>query len=372
MRRRTFLTSAAAVLAVTALSSALPTEVDAARSPRTGAADLFVVGTDQDMGLAPPSLHRVSPTGQVLWSEDLEGLDEPLFLGFHSADRNIAEDAFYLYVSTAGTNLLDGMGQLRRYDGRGQLTWAIGVEGIGSEVTVSADPVHGGAFVATSAGISRIDKRGAVLWGPSDFGLGVDAGHWGVAVDTSDGSAWVTAHGADDVLRVLPDGTVVSETSLPEPSVPMFSPLDHGVYVGSGDYGRDTYKLSRRGRIDWVRQSFPSSYTYGRAVNPVDGSLYITSGWDARVGRLGRDGRILADVYLNGGWGGVANQGLAASLDGRYLYTGNSVDVLGIDSYSLSWSSMTLRWHWDPQWYAPTDNVYSPFYRPFVGMPRVP
>ena len=48
------------------------------------------------------------------------------------------------------------------------------------------------------------------------------------------------------------------------------------------------------------------------------------------------------------------------------------VEQLGVDSYSLSWSSMTRRWHVDPEWYEQTGDVYSPLYRPFVGMPRVP
>ena len=60
------------------------------------------------------------------------------------------------------------------------------------------------------------------------------------------------------------------------------------------------------------------------------------------------------------------------SADGRSLYTANSASEVGIDSYSVSSDHLTLRWHFDPGWYEMSTDAYAPYYRPFVGMPRVP
>jgi DNA-binding beta-propeller fold protein YncE len=259
---------------------------------------------------------------------------------------------------------------LQRYDARGELNWSIGIEGLGSDVMVSADPVGGGAWVSTSAGITRVDKRGTVLWGPVDFGG--TAGPWGVAVDTSDGSAFATAYAGDRVFKVEPTGDVRWQIELDEPGAPMFSPLDHGAYIGTHDYWHDTVKLSRSGRVEWVKNVPPSPYTYGRAVNPVDGSLYVVSGWASYLVNVSRTGRVMADVYLGNEWGPLANQGIEVSLDGRSLYTANSASEVGIDSYSVSSDHLTSRWHFDPGWYETSTDAYAPYYRPFVGMPRVP
>lgn len=372
---RPLIAVAALLLAGTAAAAVgvlRPEGAGAARTPRTGAADIFVFSTEQELGDEPSRISRLSPAGELRWSRPVGGVDGTVFLGYHGADRNVTEDALYIYVSTYDRHLVDGKGQLQRYDARGELNWSIGIEGLGSDVTVSADPVGGGAWVATSAGITRVDKRGTVLWGPVDFGLAGPAGQWGVAVDTSDGSAFVTAYQGDRVIKVEPDADVRWSVELDAPTAPMFSPLDHGAYVGTQDYGHDTVKLSRSGRVEWVKNVPPSPYTYGRAVNPVDGSLYVMSGWSSYLVQVSRTGRTMADIFLGNEWGPLANQGLEVSLDGRYLYTANSASEVGIDSNTVSWNHLTTRWHFDPGWYETSTDAYAPYYRPFVGMPRVP
>ncbi|MFM7252684.1 MAG: hypothetical protein ACKO27_06420 [Ilumatobacteraceae bacterium] len=374
-RARPIALLAALVLAGTAAAVASVSRSDdagAARTPRTGASDMFVFSTEQDLGDEPSRVSRVSAAGELRWVRPVGGVDGTVFLGLHSADRNVTEDALYIQVSTYDRHLLDGRGQLQRYDARGEMTWAVGIEGLGSDVMVSADPVGGGAWVSTSAGITRVDKRGAVVWGPLDFGLGSSAGQWGVAVDTSDGSAFATAYAGDRVLKVEPIGDVRWQIELDQPGVPMFSPLDHGAYIGTHSYFHDTVKLSRTGRVEWVKYALPTPYTYGRAVNPVDGSLYIVSGWASYLVQVSRTGRTLADIYISNGWGPIGNQGLEVSLDGRYLYTANSAEELALDANSVSWDHLTRRWRFEPGWYEMTSNAYAPFYRPFVGMPRVP
>lgn len=366
-RRRT------TVLAAAAVACLIPAAVIGAagtNSDRTKASDIIVVGTDQDLMNAPPTITRVTAEGSVIWSRPLRGVDEQVSLGLHGADRNLVEDAFYIWVSTYGTNLVAGKGQLQRYDSKGIHTWTALIDGEDQDVTVSANPVKGGAWVATSIGITRIDRRGATVLRGLTFGL--DPGtYWAVATDTRDGGAFVTNYDHGKVLKIDAGGSVVWSIDLTQATAPMYSPLDGGAYVGSGPYAHDTVKLSSSGDIEWTLADFPSPYTYGRAVSPVDGSLYITSGWDGRIGRVALDGTVLDDVYMNGGWGPVANQGLAASILGDVLYTGDSVEQLGIGARRLDGDTMTELWHLDPGWYSPTDNVYNPVYRPFTGMPRV-
>lgn len=372
-RRRGLLGIGAVTLALAVLAGVLPgrsTDAAGTNSIRTKSSDIFVFGTDQDHMDAPPSITRVSSEGAVIWSRPLRGVDEPVSLGFHGADRNLTEDAFYIWISTYGNNLVGGKGQVQRYDSRGNHTWSALVDGEDQDVTVSANPVKGGAWVATSIGITRLDKRGATVLSGLRFGLDTGS-YWGVATDNRDGGAYVTNYDNGIVLKIDAAGNEIWRVSLGEAYVPMYSPSDGGVYVGSGSYASDTVKLSRLGEVEWVMHDFPSSYTYGRAVSPVDGSLYVTSGWDARIGHVAADGTVLDNVYMNGGWGPVANQGLAASAFDDVLYTGDSVEQLGIGARQLDGDSMTELWHLDPGWYAPDDDVYNPLYRPFTGMPRV-
>lgn len=339
-------------------------------SDRTKSSDIIVFGTDQELMNNPPTITRVTSDGAVVWSRPLRGVDEQVSLGLHGADRNLVEDAFYIWVSTYGTNLVAGKGQLQRYDGKGIHTWSALIDGEDQDVTVSANPVKGGAWVATSIGITRVDRRGATVLSGLTFGL--DSGtYWSVTTDTRDGGAFVTNYDHGKVLKIDASGAVLWVADLTQAGVPMYSPLDGGVYVGSGGYAPDTVKLSSTGAVEWTLTNFPSPYNYGRAVSPVDGSLYITSGWDGRIGHVAPDGTVLDNVYMNGGWGPIANQGLAASILGDVLYTGDSVEALGIGARRLDGDTMTQLWHVDPGWYETTDNVYTPFYRPFTGMPRV-
>jgi len=368
-RRRT----TAVIAALAALACLLPAAAIGAagtNSDRTKSSDIIVFGTDQELMNAPASITRVSSEGNVLWSRPLRGVDEQVSLGLHGADRNLTEDAFYIWISTYGTNLVGGKGQLQRYDSKGNHTWSALIDGEDQDVTVSANPVKGGAWVATSIGITRIDRRGATVLGGLTFGLDADT-YWAVTTDTRDGGAFVTNYDHGKVLKISATGTVLWSTDLTGAVAPMYSPLDGGVYVGSGPYAHDTVKLSSGGTVEWTLANFPSPYTYGRAVSPVDGSLYVTSGWDGRIGHVAPDGTVLDDVYMNGGWGPVANQGLAASILGDTLYTGDSVEQLGIGARHLDGDTMTELWHLDPGWYPTTDNVYTPFYRPFTGMPRI-
>lgn len=352
--------------------SAVPSGASAGKPVKQSPSDIFVLGTNQSYTPSGASLTRVTASGQIVWSTMLTGTTGEVVFTYRAADRNVTEDAFYLYMSTNGGNLLDGKGQLRKYSANGRLAWAVGIDTAANlgEAVVSANPVKGGAYLSTPAGVSRISKGdGAILWGPRTFGLTTSG--WGVATDTRDGGAFVTNYDGGKVMRIDAAGTVIWTADVAQPSMAMYSPTDDGLYVGSGSYSVDTVKLSSTGAVEWTISAFPSPYTYGRAVSPVDGTLWITSGWSARIGHVAPDGTILADVEMNGGWGPVANQGLAASLTDGTLFTGNSADQLGVDAYTFPTStSMTRLWHVDPGHFTQTGDAYAPYYRPYVGMPK--
>lgn len=363
-----------ALVALLALGlSVVPAAANAGKPEKLSVTDMFVLGTNQAYTPNGASLTRVKQDGQVVWSTMLADTTGEVIFNYRAADRNVAEDAFYVFMSSNGGNLLDGKGQLRRYSATGRLSWAVGLDtsaGLG-ETVVSANPVKGGAYVSTPAGVYRINRGdGSIMWGPLTFGLTADG--WGVATNNRDGGAFVTNYSAGKVMRITAVGTVVWTVDIAQPSMALYSPTDDGLYLGSGSYSSTTVKLGADGSTEWTLTGFPSWYTYGRAVSPVDGSLWVTSGWDARIGHVAPDGTVLNDVYLNGGWGGVANQGLAASLSGTTLFTGNSADQLGVAAYTFpTYSTMTRQWLVDPGYFAQTGDGYAPYYRPYVGMPRV-
>jgi hypothetical protein len=360
-----------AVVSLLSLGALVVPDVADARVPRPSASDVVVLGTSQSYQSALPTITRVNHDGVVVWTTTIAGAVGDVTFSYRSADRNVTEDAFYVYLSTNGQNLVNGKGQLRKYAANGRLAWAIGVDpNTTGEGLVSANPVKGGVYLSTPGGIYRINKNGRVVWGPLTFDLTTH--NWSVTANAHDGGAFVSNYQDGKVWRITADGTVVWTADVTQPSMGMYSTSDDGLYIGSGSYSNTTVKLSSAGAVEWTLAGFPSSYTYARAVSPVDGSLFITSGWSAVIGHVAPDGTILNEVYMNGGWGPVANQGLAASLTGDTFYTGNSVDQLGVDAYVFGgYGTMTRSWHVDPGWYPQTGDVYAPYYRPYVGMPII-
>ena len=335
--------------------------------------DIFVTGHNGETETPShgnPMLFRMGKNGNILWEKHLPFTQ--LQMDDRLADRNLLDDAFYMVISNQGYNMVEGNGVVQKYDAYGNLAWSqqfITNSGWGY---VSANPVGGGIYLAgDNVGIYRIDKNGNILWGPLNYGCApVDWSTWAVAADAASGGAFAANYTCNLVLKIDSAGNEVWRTTIPSPSRLNTNPEDGGVYVGAGSgNAKDTYRLDANGNIQWSKFSFPSSWTYPRTVSPLDGSIYIASGWPSLIAKATMDGTVLWSVTNDDGNGfGYGHTSLAADLTENYMYTGDEYwGNLGISKYSGA-DGTTLVWHSNPGNYVYTSG-YGPQYHVWTGAP---
>lgn len=332
--------------------------------------DIFVTGQDDD-GMNP-MLFRVDKNGNVIWKRYLPF--DKLAMDLRLGDRNLAEDAFYMDISYYGQNEVDGKGVIQKYDAYGNLVWSLPILTATNDWGyVSANPVGGGIYLAdTDAGIYRIDPGGNILWGPLNYGCAPSVwSTWSVVADVLDGGAYAANYTCNLVLKVDSSGSELWRKTIAEPIKLNMNPVDGGVYVGTGGYARNTYRLDANGDTLWGKTNFPSPWTYPRTVSPVDGSIYIVSGWPSLLAKAAMDGTVLWSVTNDNGQGfGYAHYGLAADLYENYFYTGDGYwGNLGISKYS-GVDGVTPVWHINPGPYVYTSD-YGPVYCVWTGVPAV-
>ena len=121
----------------------------------------------------------------------------------------------------------------------------------------------GGIYVIDGTqGAFRIDTNGSVIWGPKNFGY---SGFFhDISTDVTDGGAFVANYTAGVVLKVDSNGNIIWTRNILAATKVNACAVDGGLYVGAGDYHRDTYKLDAAGNIQWMKSCFPSCYTYPR------------------------------------------------------------------------------------------------------------
>ena len=312
-----------------------------------------------------PVMFRMDTEGNILWKKDLPF--EDFNMTDILADRNLAEDTVYLFISAGGTNLMDGKGQLQKYNMYGDLVWSLPLTTGSTGATVSADPVGGGAYVASDEGIWRVGVAGNVLWGPKTLGFGTGAGEWAVATDVLTGGSYAARNNGNILLKLDNQGNLLWQQSISNPYRLNFSPTDGGVYVGSGTWGNDhVHKFDSQGNQQWVKNNFPSPWTYWRTVSSVDGSLYIWSGWNEYLAKIMPDGTVAWSTWRSGGWG---NASVAADIEQNKVYTTEIFERLGVTTFNGSTGA--LLWQKDPGYYAPhwASDDYGPLYWVYTGMP---
>ena len=298
-----------------------------AASSNLSLSDIIVTGYDA-VNLENPRILRVDKDGNLLW-------DKPIPLqkgGEHQAgDRNLTEDAFYL-ASWQDEDKINGKHRILKLDENGSLVWDIQLSLDRS--IISANPVDGGLYALTGEGLFKIDTDGNVVWGPNNYGY--SSGNHMLSTDVTTGGAYLSACSYNKVLKLDKDGNLVWEKAISSPYKVNANPIDGGVYVGSGSYSRDTYRLDGEGNIIWQRSNFPSQYTYGRAVSPVDGSLYIGSGWTHRLARVTMDNTVVFNIGTPD-----YNANLAANIEDDGVYVGRYAEY-GVYKYdgngTLIWS----------------------------------
>jgi parallel beta-helix repeat protein len=340
--------------------------------------DIFVIGTkDTDDELDDddePLLFRMDKDGNIIWKISLPFTIFNFRENPYTADRNLAEDSFYLIpgnVEGATEPLTDGKTRFIKYDAYGNLVWDIPLVPRIREVT--ANPVLGGAYITAREGVYRVGSDGNIIWGPKSFDCPImtdnngdlTPGIWGIDADPTSGGVFIASRLSNEVLKIDSDGNEVWRVNVPDASRVISCPVDGGVYVGAGGYSRNTYKLDANGNIEWTKYDFPSPYTYARGVSSVDGSIYITSGWDFRIAKLGIDGNVLWDMPR--GTISFAWRSIAADIEENTFYTDADGEYLGIRKYSGVDGS--LIWDIDPGYYVFTGTGTSPTYQIYTGAP---
>jgi hypothetical protein len=295
--------------------------------------DIIVIGHDAAT-FENPRILRVDKDGNLLW-------DKPIPLqkwGNHHqyfGDRNLTEDAFYL-ASYRDENKIDGKNRILKLDKNGDLVWDITLSP--ERHYISANPVYGGVYIATfSEGLYRIDSNGIVLWGPKDYGYT----DYNVSTDVTTGGAYLIAKTDNKVLKVDKDGDLVWDKIISKPETVETNPIDGGVYIGNKS---DSFRLDGEGNTIWQRSSFPSPYTYGRAVNPFDGSLYIGSGWANLVARVTMDNTVVFNISTP-----TYNENLAASIEDDSVYVGQYAQF-GVFKYAGNGNLIWNKTFGPPSW----------------------
>lgn len=240
-----------------------------------------------------PRVIRADKDGNVLWDKALPFQK----MGGHDVvlDRNLTEDTFYL-TTVLGENSIGGNRRILKFDGTGNLLWDLPLSP-GSH-DISANPVDGGVYVADRSletpGAFRINASGNIVWGPKTWGLTRTSA---ISTDVITGGAYIASQNDFKVVKIDKDGNVLWEKVLSQqPGKINMNPIDGGVYVGRKKDPAIILRLDRDGNIIWQITNFPSPYTYGRAVSPIDGSLYVSSGWGNYLARIGMDGSVLFKV----------------------------------------------------------------------------
>jgi hypothetical protein len=363
----TFSHTVVAVLLTSILAMAFGVSLFSTRvgysSPPLSNSDIVGVGIGD--GGTNPMLFRMDQNGTMLWEKSLPF--GQIWVPEYYADRNITEDSFYLNPCNYGYNKIGGNNRIQKYDANGNLLWDIAFSP--DTQCISANPVDGGIYVTdTSLGVYKLNGNGNIIWGPKTFGYTTPGwAWWGVSTDVTDGGAFVSHPEDDVVLKIDKDGNVLWEQTIPEGYRLNANPIDGGVYVGAGSYACNTYKLGPDGNIEWVKYNFPSPYTYPRGVSPVDGAIYISSGWPDYFVKAATDGTVLWSVpnTVSPGYD-RANNAIAPDIEGNYVYTSTNNLNLGINKFSGL--DCTLIWHVDPGYYAPK-NDYTPEYLIWIGTP---
>jgi hypothetical protein len=120
-------------------------------------------------------------------------------------------------------------------------------------------------------------------------------------------------------VKLDPEGSVVWRVGFSDQASDVrANPIDGGVYVGWGHYRRHTSRLDAHGNVVWTKYYFPSSWVYGRVVSPLDGSLYLGSGWPGRLARVAMDGTVLFNIARPN-----FNPNLAVSIEKQRVYLGD-------------------------------------------------
>jgi hypothetical protein len=331
----------------------------------------------------PPVLFRMDTEGNVILSRPLPFLNGlVLEWGPASLDRNISEDALYFtpYNASHTLYLINGRPQLIKYDACGSEEWTIAVPIIsnvnswqGSHIGVSANPVLGGAYVTSySDGVFRVDSSGNVLWGPLNFGISGETA-WNVATDVTTGGAFVTGYNSGVVMKIYPSGTELWRTSVAEAERVNANPIDGGVYIAAVGYSSNLYKFDANGVLQWSKYNYPSPYNYARGVSPLDGSIYIQSGWPFRFAEVASDGTELWNVDSSSEYPGyhiVSFNATVADLldDAVYVWTQDK----GIMKFFITGSSnngeLRAVWNTDPG-FVSSDGTEGDSYALVVGMP---
>jgi PKD repeat protein len=333
--------------------------------------DIMGVGVKNDAVSDDPMLFRMDKDGNIIWEKSIPLVH--LQLVYHNmADRNLKEDSLYIMISFGNVNKIDGKSRIQKYDANGNLIWDISVS---PETNwVSANEVNGGIYAAdANSGIYRIDSEGNILWGPKNFGYSSSPANWFVATDVTNGGAFASNYANNVVVKIDKDGNVIWTKSIPEAIRLNTNPIDGGVYVGAGDYARNTYRLDEEGNIIWNKNSFPSPWTYSRGVSPIDGALYLNGGWPFLFAKIAMDGTVLWNVnnapYDGFTWA-TFSAGISPAIDSDEVYTGDMYwGNLGISKFIGSDGSQAgLIWHKNPGYFVYTGG-YGPVYNVYTGMP---
>jgi len=264
-----------------------------------GLTDVIVFGAKGDY--SSNELLRVDKNGNQLWQGTVPV--SSFAPGGETVDRNLKEDAIYV-VNTDGNGNSAGYGILK-FDRYGNLEWQ---RAISSQSTkISANPVDGGIYAANGDGVTKIDASGKTVWGPVNWGY---TGLSYLAADVTTGGFYVVSQNdGGKVIKADANGSKIWEKDVSEALSIRSNPIDGGVYVlssqswyayGAYYYQRDITRLDNAGNIVWRRSGVPSNYNYGMAVDPLDGSLIIGSGWPFVMEKFGMNGQAIATNYNYG------------------------------------------------------------------------
>jgi len=313
--------------------------------------DILIVGHDvppasglphPDPGDWHPTLIRANRAGEVLWEKPIPLLE---WGGNHQryADRNFEEDALYL-ATQREADWVGGLNRVLKFDACGDVEWDLPLSP--ESIFVSADPVAGGAFVLetgtpTPGLLVKLDGTGEVLWTVTDPAL---VGGVFVSANPRTGGVYVATSAT--TLKFDRDGTLLWTYPIPTGDGRHLNadPIDGGVYVSYGTYGRNTGYLDADGNLLWERTDYPSGFTYGRAVSPGDGSLFIGSGWSGRLARLSMDNVELFNVPRPD-----YNENLAAATEDDSVYVGDFAQR-GIVKYDGAGNELWSRQYGPPTW----------------------
>lgn len=164
-----------------------------------------------------------------------------------------------------------------------------GLPPIGAFCPGSCRDTRGGSSEKGSPG-----KTQGRLWQATDPDLD---GACSISTDPTTGGVYVGACISRMVIKLDRSGAVVWKVAFPEaPGAVDANPIDGGVYVGYGHYRRFTRRLDADGNVMWQKDYFPSPWTYGRAVSPHDGALFVGSGWPGRLACASMDGTVVFNI----------------------------------------------------------------------------